>query len=118
MLHASFDIWYMSAEKKEAFKMFCVSCDKYQRLSQDDKNVCENGDTVFTREHYEMLGTFLHAIVVNYLQVLRRDCPEWAFIVGEFHNFVIEREMRRLQVGWVGRGVGEVQQLIMRMQDL
>ncbi len=88
------------------------------RLTDDDKKVHQNGDTVFTREHYEMLGTFLHDIVVNFIQQLRRDCPEWAFIVSEFHNFVNEHEMQRLQVGWVDRGVSGVQNLIIRMQSL
>ena len=132
MLDANFDIWYtcfqvlrdmnfeqnMNVEQNKEFKRFCEECENYQRLSQDDKNVHQNGDTVFTREHYEMLGTYLHRPVVNYLRTLRRDCPEWAFIVSEFHNFVIEHEMQRLQVVWGGRGVGTVQQLIGRMQSL
>jgi hypothetical protein len=108
----------MSAETKKEFERFCEECDNYKRLTDDDKKVHQNGDAVFTREHYEMLGTFLHAIVVNFLQQLRRDCPEWAFIVSEFHNFVIEHEMQRLQVVWGGRGVGTVQELIGRMQSL
>jgi hypothetical protein len=134
MLHASFDIWYacfrnlrdmelqqkMSAEKRKQFEGFCEECDKYQsqRVRDDVNEVHQNGDAVFTRAHYEVLGTFLHAVVVNYLPMLRRNCPEWAFVVSEFHNFVIEREMQRLRPGWGGRGVGEVQDLIMRMQDL
>jgi ketosteroid isomerase-like protein len=108
----------MNVEQNKEFKRFCEECENYQRLSQDDKNVHQNGDTVFTREHYEMLGTYLHRPVVNYLRTLRKDCPEWAFIVSEFHNFVIEHEMQRLQVVWGGRGVGTVQELIGRMQSL
>jgi len=138
MLDASFDVWYtcfrnlrdldlqqkMSADKRKEFDMFCEECDNYQsqRIRGGDKMGHQKGEGVFTRAHYEVLGSFLHAVVVNHLTMLRRDCPEWGFIVSEFHNFVIEREMQRLrgvgEVGWGGRGVGEVQDLIMRMQDL
>ena len=132
MLYANFDIWYTcfqvlrdlhlelreGAEKKKEFERFCEECDIYKRLTDDDKKVHQNGDTVFTREHCEMLGTFLHAAVSTYLKTLRRDCPEWAFIVSEFHNFVIEHEMQRLQVGWGHGGVTGVQDLLIRMQSL
>ena len=132
MLHASFDIWYtcfrnlrdmdleqkMSAEKRKEFERFCEECDNYKRLTDDDKKVHQNGDAVFTREHYEMLGTYLHTAVSTYLKTLRRDCPEWDFIVSEFHNFVIEHEMQRLQVGWGHGGVAGIQDLLIRMQSL
>ena len=130
MLYASFDIWYScltilrgtvmkktELEKKE-FDRICEDCDKYHSLSQDDKSVHQNGNAVFTREYYETLSSYLHDAVTNYNKDLRRECPEWAFILSEFHNFVIEHEMQRLQVGWGHGGVAGVQNLLIRMQTL
>ena len=126
MLHASFDVWYSclrilrdtNMPKSEDFVRFCAYCDDYYRLSQDGRIVHEHGDHLFTREHYETLSSYLHVFVTNHLRHLRRDCPEWAFILSEFHNFVIEHEMQRLQVGWVHSGVGEVKDLLIRIQSL
>ena len=125
MLYASFDIWYTCLQilrdeikqKTKEFERFCEECDQYHSLSQNDKNVHQNGDTVFTREHYETLSTYLHKYVTNYNRQLRKDCPEWAFILSEFHNFVIEHEMQRLQ-GWGHSSVTGVQDLLIRMQSL
>ena len=104
MLYASFDIWYScltilrgtAMQKTKEFDRFCEECDQYHSLFQDDKNVHQNGDAVFTREHYETLSRYLHVYVTNYNRQLRRDCPEWGFVLSEFHNFVIEHEMQRL----------------------
>jgi hypothetical protein len=104
MLYASFDIWYSCLRilrddikrKNEEFDRFCEECDKYHSLWKDDKNVHQNGDAVFTREHYETLSGYLHVAVTGYNRQLRRDCPEWGFVLSEFHNFVIEHEMQRL----------------------
>jgi hypothetical protein len=75
----------MSAEKRKEFEGFCEECDKYQsqRLNDDVNKVHQNGDAVFTRAHYEVLGTFLHAVVANYLKVLRRDCAGERGSAGE-----------------------------------
>ena len=132
MLYDNFDIWYtclrvlrdlhlertLHENENKEFLRFCEECDTYHKLSYHDKNVHHNGDAVFTRKHYEVLGTYLHTAVSTYLKSLRRDCPEWAFIVSEFHNFVIEHEMQRLQVGWGHGGVTGVQDLLIRMQSL
>ena len=119
MSYASFDIWYSCLEilrgtgmqKTNDFQKFCLECDDYNSGHQ-------NGDHLFTREHYEMLSRYLHNFVMKYNRELRRDCPEWAFILSEFHNFVIEHEMQRLQVGWGHGGVTGVQNLLIRMQSL
>ena len=126
MLYASFDIWYSCLrilrddikQKTKEFERSCEKCDQYHSLSQDDKNVHQNGDTVFTREHYETLSSYLHVFVKDHLKHLRRDCPEWGFILSEFHNYVIEHEMQRLQMGWGHGGVAGVQDLLIRMQSL
>ena len=65
-----------------------------------------------------MLSRYLYVYVTNYNRQLRRDCPEWAFILSEFHNFVIEHEIQRLQVGWVHSGVGEVKGLLIELEAL
>ena len=125
MLYASFDIWYSclqvlrntSMQKTKYFERFCEDCDDYYKLSQDARDV-QNGDAVFTREHYETLSSYLHVFVPDLLKHLRRDCPEWGFILSEFHNYVIEHEMQRLQVGWGHGGVAGVQNLLIRMQSL
>ena len=126
MLHESFGIWYSCLQvlkdapmrKTKYFERFCEDCDDYYKLCQDAPNVHQNGDAVFTREHYETLSSYLHVYVTNYNRQLRRDCPEWAFILSEFHNFVIEHEIQRLQVGWGHSGVGEVKDLLIRIQSL
>ena len=140
MLHASFDVWYSclqilrdttmqkakesgsntTMQKTKYFEIFCADCDIYYRLSQDDRNENEHGDDVFTRDHYETLSSHLHVFVKDYLRQLRRDCPEWAFVLSEFHNFVIDHEMQRLQTGWVhgGVGVGGEKNLLFRIQSL
>ena len=126
MLHESFGIWYYclqrlrdtDMQKPKYFERFCEDCDDYYKLCQDAPNVHQNGDAVFTREHLETLSSYLHDFVKAHLKHLRRDCPEWAFILSEFHNFVIEHEMQKLQVGWVEGGVGRVNELLIRMQSL
>ena len=126
MLHASFDVWYScllilrdtNMQKTEDFVRFCAYCDDYYRLSQDVRIVHEHGDVLFTREHYEMLSRYLHNFVMKYNRELRRDCPEWAFVLSEFHNFVIDHEMQRLQAGWVYGRVGQEKNLLFRIQSL
>ena len=92
-------------QKTKEFERLCEECDQYHSLSQDDKKVHQNGNALFTREHHETLSRYVYVYVTNYNRQLRRDCPEWGFILSEFHNFVIEHEMQRLQVGWVEGGV-------------
>lgn len=126
MLYASFDIWYSCLQilrdriqqKNKEFERFCEACDEYHSLSPDDKSVHQNDDAVFTREHYETLSSYLHFYVTNYNRQLRKDCPEWGFVLSEFHNYVIEHEMQRLQVGLGHGGVAGVQNLLIRMQSL
>ena len=65
MLYASFDIWYSclqvlknaKMQKTKYFDRFCEDCDDYYKLSQDARNVRQNGDAVFTRENYETLSS-------------------------------------------------------------
>ena len=138
MLHASFDVWYSclqvmrektmpktkefesdtTMQKTKYFERLCEDCDNYYKLSQDVRIVQQNGDAVFTRDHYETLSSYLHVFVEDHLKTLRRECPEWAFVLSEFHNFVIDHEMQRLQVGWVYGGVGEGKNLLFRIQSL
>ena len=126
MLHASFDVWYFCLQlmrgtnmtKPQDFERFCAYCDDYYRLSQDVRNVHEHDDAVFTRDHYETLSSYLHVFVKDHLRELRRECPEWAFVLSEFHNFVIDHEMQRLQGGWVYGGVGQEKNLLFRIQSL
>ncbi len=84
MLYASFDVWYSCVkilrdtgmQKTKEFDRFCEDCDEYHSLSQDDKSVHQNGNAVFTREHYEVLSDYLHDAVTKSLRELRRECPE------------------------------------------
>ena len=106
MLHETFNIWYTCLQIlhdmhirnafSNEFDRFCDKCAEYHKLS--DEGVHQNGDDVFTRQNYETLSRYLHVHVVNHMRNLRRDCPEWAFIISEFHNFVIEHEIQRLKV--------------------
>ena len=107
MLHESFANWYVylhqlnrvdgQLDKKNEFTAFYTKCYAYHRLDQSRKDVYVND--IFTRENYEMLSKYVHGFLEREITSLRDVCPEFTFVISEFHNFVIEHEMGTYPAG-------------------
>ena len=110
MLHESFANWYLSLhllnrvtgqlDKKIEFNAFYTKCYAYHRLDQSRKDVYVND--IFTRENYEMLSKYVNCLLfrdAEDAESLRVVCPEFTFVISEFHNFVIEHEMGTYHAG-------------------
>jgi len=110
MLNESFANWYLSLhllnrvtgqlDKKIEFTAFYTKCYAYNRLDQSRKDVYVND--IFTRENYEMLSKYVYGFLqrdAEDAESLRVVCPEFTFVISEFHNFVIEHEMGTYHAG-------------------
>ena len=110
MLNESFANWYLSLhllnrvpgqlDKKIEFTAFYTKCYAYHRLDQSRKDVYVND--IFTRENYEMLSKYVYGFLerdAEDAESLRVVCPEFTFVISEFHNFVIEHEMGTYHAG-------------------
>ena len=131
MLHESFANWYLylhelngvkcQESEKNEFTVFYAKCYAYKWLDQSGKDVYVND--IFTRENYEMLSKYMHGLLSRNTGDLREACPEWTFVISEFHNFVIEHEMgtdhamRKRKVARGGGGFGEVHDALLQYED-
>ena len=131
MLYESFANWYLylhelnrvtcQLDKKIEFTAFYTKCYAYHRLDQSRKDVYVND--IFTRENYEMLSKYVHGFLERDAESLRDVCPEFTFVISEFHNFVIEHEMgtygagRKRKVAGGGGGFSEEHDALLQFED-
>ena len=131
MLHDIFDNWYLvlhelnhvkcQESRKIEFTAFYAKCYAYKRLDQSRKDVYVND--IFTRENYEMLSKYMCGLLTRDPRDLREVCPEWTFVISEFHNFVIEHEMgtyhamRKRRVAGEGGGFSSVHDALLQFED-
>ena len=110
MLNESFANWYLSLhllnrvsgqlDKRIEFDAFYAKCWAYNRLDQSRKDAYVND--IFTRENYEMLSKYVYGFLQRDAEddeSLSVVCPEFTFVISEFHNFVIEHEMGTYHAG-------------------
>ena len=132
MLHEIFDNWYLylhalnrvnyQESNKIEFTAFYAKCYAYKRLDQSEKDVYVND--IFTRENYEMLSKYMCGLLSRDTKDLQDVCPEWPFVISEFHNFVIEHEMgtyhamRKRKADGGGGGFGEVKHALLQFKGL
>jgi hypothetical protein len=131
MLHESFANWYLylhelnrvicQLDKKIEFTAFYAKCYAYNRLDQSGKDVYVND--IFTRENYEMLSKYVYGFLLRDADSLRDGCPEFTFVISEFHNFVIEHEMgayhagRKRKVAGGGGGFSVEHDALLQFED-